>query len=134
MKEQSNIPYFLNAVTGQPMNGQENVDLYKIINELNKVDDTKIHNTLLYNDCLDLNPKEIDFFVLWNNFMDNYQSNEKRKAFDNIEDFLNLFINDNIDYIKKNGLINELMLFLNFLLDIGEISFTFLYHWTIKIN
>ena len=134
MKEQNNIPYFLNAVTGQPMNGQEDVDLYKIINELEKVDDTKIHNTLLYNDCPDLSPKEIDFFVLWNNFMDNYQSNEKRKAFDNIEDFLNLFINDNIDYIKKNGLINELMLFLNFLLDIGEISFTFLYHWTIKIN
>ena len=134
MREKNKRIYFLNAVTGRPMDGQENVDLYKDIKDLIKEDDAKIHNTLLYNDCHDLNQKEIDFFVLWNNFKESYESNEKHKAYDNIEELLNMFIDNNLDYIKENGLINELTLFLNFLLDIGEISFTFFYLWTIKIN
>ena len=45
-----------------------------------------------------------------------------------------MFINENREYIRKNNLVNELILFLDYLLKIGEISFTFFYSWTIKIN
>ena len=126
--------YFLNSVTGQQMVPKENDDMNEKIKELIKVDDNKIRNSLLYNDCHDLKPKEIEFFVLWNNFMDNYQLNEKNIAAKNIEEFLNIFINQNKDYIQKNKLTNELILFMNFLLDRGEISVSFFYKWSIKIN
>ena len=123
--------HFYDPVTGVIIdkNSLDNDKNYKLIPE----DDNKINNPLLY-ELQDLNSKELDFFILWNNFKDNHELNEKVDSFDTMEKFLYMFINENIDYIKKNDLINELTLFLNYLLDIGEISFTFCNLWTIKIN
>jgi hypothetical protein len=125
--------HFFNPITGIPLDN--NLDYstekgYKFIPE----DNNKINNPRLYEDCNDLKENEIEFFVLWNNFKDSHELNEKNDSFDTLEKFVYMFITENIDYIKKNNLLNELTLFLNYLLDIGEISFTFFYLWTIKIN
>ena len=138
MSKQNRRNYFYSGVIGIPLkykitekeNDNYKDDTYRLIPE----DDNQIKNPGLYNDCDDLKPKEIEFFVLWNNFRDNHPLNEKNDSFDTIEKFLNMFINENIEYIKEKKMVNELILFLNYLLDIGEISFTFFYLWTIKIN
>ena len=129
--EDNNEKCFYDSITGQPIkpNQRSRDKNYQIVPE----DDNIIKNPLLYED-LNLNPKEIQFFVLWNNFKDSHELNEKYDSHDTIEKFVNMFIKEKLDYIKENQLINELSLFLNFLLDIGEISFTFFYLWTIKIN
>ncbi len=127
--------HFFNPVTGTKMDVNENEeDLNKEINELVKEDHNVIKNIILYQDCPDLKEKEIEFFVLWNNFKDSHQLNEKYDVYDTIEKFVDMFIHENLDYIKNNGLINELILFLNYLLDIGEISFTFFYTCIITIG
>ena len=127
--------HFFNPVTGTKMDVNENEeDLNKEINELVKEDHNVIKNIILYQDCPDLKEKEIEFFVLWNNFKDSHQLNEKYDVYDTIEKFVDMFIHENLDYIKNNGLINELILFLNYLLDIGEISFTFFYACIITIG
>ena len=130
----NNKTYFYNPVTGEPINPDEDVDIYEKIHELIRPDDQKIRNTLLYEDCYDLSPKEKNFFVLWNTFITEYKSKENYLPNINIEDYLEKFIEKNLDYLKENELINELTLFMIYLLDIGEISLTFLYKWTIKIN
>ena len=133
-KSKKNI-HFFNPVTGQKMDINENEeDLSKEINELILEDHDKIKNVILYQDCPDLKEKEIEFFVLWNNFKDSHKLNEKYDVYDTIEKFVDMFIHENIERIQKNGLINELILFLTYLLDIGEISFTFFYLWTNKIS
>ena len=125
---------FFNAVTGQHID----INDVEILNEKNYElvyeDDNRIRNPILYEDCPDLNQKEIEFFVLWNNFKDSHELNEKYDKYDTVEKFVKNFIKEKLDYLKKNDLINELTLFLNFLLDIGEISFSFCHLWTIKIN
>ena len=127
--------HFFNPVTGTKMDVNENEeDLNKEINELVKEDHNVIKNIILYQDCPDLKEKEIEFFVLWNNFKESHQLNEKYDVYDTIEKFVDMFIHENLDYIKNNGLINELILFLNYLLDIGEISFTFFYTCIITIG
>ena len=127
--------HFFNPVTGTKMDVNENEeDLNKEINELVKEDHNVIKNIILYQDCPDLKEKEIEFFVLWNNFKESHQLNEKYDVYDTIEKFVDMFIHENLDYIKNNGLINELILFLNYLLDIGEISFTFFYACIITIG
>ena len=138
MSEPNKRKYFYSAVTGLPLkykiseNENDNYvdDTYQLIPE----DDSHIKNPRLYDDCDDLKEKEVGFFILWNNFRDNHELNEKSDKLDTIEKFLYMFINENIQIIKEKNLINELTLFLNYLLDIGEISFTFFYLWTIKIN
>ena len=125
--------YFYNPATCVPIDlfsNYSNDKGYQIIPE----DDNKIKNPGLYEDCCDLNQKEIEFFVLWNNFKDKHELNEKYDICDTIEKFVYMFINENREYIRKNNLVNELILFLDYLLKIGEISFTFFYSWTIKIN
>lgn len=125
--------YFYNPVTGVPIelfNYNSNDKGYKVIPE----DDNKIKNPLLYEECNDLNQKEIDFFVLWNNFKDKHELNEKCDELDTIEKFVYMFINENEEYLRKKDMLNELILFLEYLLNIGEISFTCFYSWTIKIN
>ena len=133
MKQYNKQNYFYNPVTGVPLDifsYDSNDKGYQIIPE----DDNKIKNPGLYEDCCDLNQKEIEFFVLWNNFKDKHELNEKYDICDTIEKFVYMFINENREYIRKNDLVNELILFLDYLLKIGEISFTFFYSWTIKIN
>ena len=133
MKQYNKQNYFYNPVTGVPLDilsYDSNDKGYQIIPE----DDNKIKNPGLYEDCCDLNQKEIEFFVLWNNFKDKHELNEKYDICDTIEKFVYMFINENREYIRKNNLVNELILFLDYLLKIGEISFTFFYSWTIKIN
>ena len=126
--------HFYSGVVGVPLErdifGNYTDKSYKLAPE----DDKVINNPILYNDCHELKPKEIEFFVLWNSFKDKHELNEKEDSFDTLEKFIYMFINENLKYIKENGLINELTLFLNYLLDIGEISLTFFYLWTIKIN
>ena len=127
------INHFYDPVTGE--NLDEDSDNYFNKNyQLIQEDDNVINNPRLFEDAKDLHSKELDFFILWNNFKDKHELNEKYDTFDTMEKFLYMFINENLEYIKKNELINELTLFLNYLLDIGEISFTFCNLWTIKIN
>ena len=128
----SKTTYFFNAVTGKNIepNINSNDKGYEFVPE----DYNRIHNPILYEDSHDLSEKEIEFFVLWNNFKESHQLNEKYDKFDTVEKFVNMFIHEKLDYLKKHNLINELTLFLNFLLDIGEISFSFCHLWTININ
>ena len=128
--------HFFNPVTGSKMDIKENEeeDLSKDIDELVREDHDVIKNIILYQDCPDLKEKEIEFFVLWNNFKDSHRLNEKYDVYDTIEKFVDMFIHENLDHIRNNGLINELILFLNYLLDIGEISFTFFYTCIITIG
>ena len=128
----SKTTYFFNAVTGQ--NIEQNLNSNDKGYEFAPDDYNRIHNPILYEDSLDLSEKEIEFFVLWNNFKESHQLNEKYDKFDTVEKFVNMFIHEKLDYLKKHNLINELTLFLNFLLDIGEISFSFCHLWTININ
>ena len=134
MNNSKNQTHFFNAVTGVPLNinhiDSSNDKGYEIIPE----DDNRINNPRLYEDCPDLKEKEIEFFVLWNSFKDKHELNENWESYDTTQKFVEMFITENIEYIKEKKLINELILFLNYLLDIGEISFTFFYLWTIKIN
>ena len=87
---------------------------------------------MLYNDCNDLKDKEIDFLALWNKFMDSNDTKEKELI--DLEEYLIEFIKNNLDYIKKNELINELLLYMNLLYDKGAISFTFFLTWSKLIN
>ena len=138
MSEPNKRKYFYSAVTGLPLkykiseNENDNYvdDTYQLIPE----DDSHIKNPRLFDDCDDLKEKEVEFFILWNSFKDRHALNEKVNIFDTLEKFIYMFINENLKYIKEHCLINELTLFLNYLLDIGEISLTFFYLWTIKIN
>ena len=134
MSKSNKHNHFFSGVAGVPLvkdiNGYYTDNSYQLIPE----DDKVINNPILYNDCCELKPKEIEFFVLWNSFKDRHALNEKVNIFDTLEKFIYMFINENLKYIKEHGLINELTLFLNYLLDIGEISLTFFYLWTIKIN
>ena len=133
MNKSMRINHFYDPVTGE--NLDEDSDNYFNKNyQLIQEDDNVINNPRLFEDAKDLHSKELDFFILWNNFKDKHELNEKYDTFDTMEKFLYMFINENLEYIKKNELINELTLFLNYLLDIGEISFTFCNLWTIKIN
>ena len=133
MNKSMRINHFYDPVTGE--NLDEDLDNYFNKNyQLIQEDDNVINNPRLFEDSKDLHSKELDFFILWNNFKDKHELNEKYDTFDTMEKFLYMFINENLEYIKKNELINELTLFLNYLLDIGEISFTFCNLWTIKIN
>ena len=133
MNKSMRINHFYDPVTGE--NLDEDSDNYFNKNyQLIQEDDNVINNPRLFEDSKDLHSKELDFFILWNNFKDKHELNEKYDTFDTMEKFLYMFINENLEYIKKNELINELTLFLNYLLDIGEISFTFCNLWTIKIN
>ena len=133
--EKNQKTYFLNINTGQfikPNKGQSFKDIE--IEETIHLEDKYIKNTILYNDCPDLRLKEIELFALWNEFMDFYQFNEKDEVFTNTEDLLKDFIIKNMDYIKEKDLTNELMLFMNYLVNKDEISFNFLFEWSIKIN
>ena len=134
MNNSKNQTHFFNSVTGVPLNinhiDSSNDKGYEIIPD----DDNRINNPRLYEDCPDLKEKEIEFFVLWNSFKDKHELNENWESYDTTQKFVEMFITENIEYIKEKKLINELILFLNYLLDIGEISFTFFYLWTIKIN
>ena len=133
MNKSMRINHFYDPVTGE--NLDEDSDNYFNKNyQLIQEDDNVINNPRLFEDAKDLHSKELNFFILWNNFKDKHELNEKYDTFDTMEKFLYMFINENLEYIKKNELINELTLFLNYLLDIGEISFTFCNLWTIKIN
>ena len=132
MNKSMRINHFYDPVTGE--NLDEDSDNYFNKNyQLIQEDDNVINNPRLFEDAKDLHSKELYFFILWNNFKDKHELNEKYDTFDTMEKFLYMFINENLEYIKKNELINELTLFLNYLLDIGEISFTFCNLWTIKI-
>ncbi len=122
--------HFFNPITGQPIN--ENTDLHKEFDKLLYPDNDEIKYKMLYKETDDLNEKEIDFFVLWNNFMDSY--NTKKKMLHSLEEYLIEFIDQSLDYIRTNELINELLLFMTFLLDKGDISFTFYLTWSTKIN
>ena len=122
--------HFFNPITGQPIN--ENTDLHKEFEKLLYPDNDEIKYKMLYKETDDLNEKEIDFFVLWNNFMDSY--NTKKKMLHSLEEYLIEFIDQSLDYIRTNELINELLLFMTFLLDKGDISFTFYLTWSTKIN
>ena len=122
--------HFFNPITGQPIN--ENTDLHKEFDKLLYPDNDEIKYKMLYKEADDLNEKEIDFFVLWNNFMDSY--NTKKKMLHSLEEYLIEFIDQSLDYIRTNELINELLLFMTFLLDKGDISFTFYLTWSTKIN
>ena len=122
--------HFFNPITGQPIN--ENTDLHKEFDKLLYPDNDEIKYKMSYKETDDLNEKEIDFFVLWNNFMDSY--NTKKKMLHSLEEYLIEFIDQSLDYIRTNELINELLLFMTFLLDKGDISFTFYLTWSTKIN
>ena len=124
--------HFFNPVTGQPIKDYENVDLQKEFENMICPDDDIIKYNILYDACDDLNEKEYAFFVLWNKFMDSYES--KVKIMNSLEEYLIEFIGQNLDYIKKKELVNELLLFMNFLLDKGDISLTFFLIWSAKIN
>ena len=128
-KEKDKKVYYFNSITGQ-LKKTKNDESFNEIDELIHLEDKQIKNTLLYNECPDLSPKEIELFSLWNEFMDN----EKDKGIWNTEDFLKNFIVKNMDYVKEKELINELMLFMNYLVNTDEISFNFFFEWSIKIN
>ena len=133
--EKNKKVYFLNSNTGQFIETKNYRDFKDIeIEELIKLEDNKIKNTLLYNDCTDLKLKEIELLALWNEFMDSYQFSEKNEILANTEDLLKKFIEENMDYIKEKEMINELMLFMNYLVNKDEISFNFFFEWSIKIN
>ena len=133
--EKNKKVYFLNSNTGQFIETDKNKAFKDIeVEELIKLEDKKIKNTILYNDCPDLKLKEIELLSLWNEFMDSYQFSEKNEILTNMEDFLKVFIEKNMDYIKEKELTNELMLFMNYLVNKDEISFNFFFEWSIKIN
>ena len=130
--ENNSDRHFFNPTTGQPIKDYENVDLQKEFENMICPDDDIIKYNILYDDCDDLNEKEFTFFVLWNKFMDSYET--KMKIMNSLEEYLIEFIGQNLEYIKKKELVNELLLFMNFLLDKGDISLTFFLIWSAKIN
>ena len=130
--ENNSDRHFFNPVTGQPIKNYENVDLQQEFENMVCPDNDIIKYNILYDDCDDLNEKEFAFFALWNKFMDSYET--KVKIMNSLEEYLIEFIGQNLDYIKKRELVNELLLFMNFLLDKGDISLTFFLIWSAKIN
>ena len=129
-KSEKKKQHFLDVITNNFISKDNNRLLYKKIKE----DDNMIHNSLLYNDCHDLSQKEKEFFVLWNNFMDVYHLIEKDAGITDLEILINMFLNQNSHIIKEKQFVDELFLFLNYLLDNGDISINCFYYWTIKIN
>ena len=133
MSRQNKKNPFYNPVTGVPFDVNHLEDLnengYRLIPE----DDNKIKNPQLYNDCIDLQKGEIEFFVLWNNFRDKHEIKENYDKSD-IEKYIDMFIKENEQILKEKNLTNELNLFMNYLSDMADISYSSYCGWSIKIN
>ena len=132
-KRKTNKTTFFNSVTNEP-----------IVNTLNHDDknyyitdseyELKNKNEILHDDILGHNEKEIKFYDLWNNYRDSYPRifvNEK-KTLDKLEKFVENFIDEKMEEIKENKLINELIGFLMFLVDIGNVSISFFNYITLE--
>ena len=125
---------FYNPVTGVPFDANHFEDLNENGYRLTPEDDNNIKYPQLYNDCDDLQKGEIEFFVLWNNFRDKHEIKENYDKKSDIKQYIDMFIKENEEYLKENNLIGELNLFMNYLSDKADISFSSYHGWSIKIK
>ena len=125
-KNKMNKTAFYNSVTCEPIVDalhHDDKNFYITDSEY----ESKYKNVILHDNLLGHNEKEIKFFDLWNNYRDKYPRifiNEN-KTLDKLEKFVEDFIDQKMEEIKENKLINELIGFLVFLVDIGNISISF---------